>query len=31
MHRIMIVDDEENVSRALRRALAASDAEIELW
>ena len=31
MHRIMIVDDEENVSRALRRALAASDAEIELF
>jgi len=31
MHRIMIVDDEENVSRALRRALAASDVEIELF
>ena len=31
MHRIMIVDDEENISRALRRALAASDVETELF
>ena len=31
MHRIMIVDDEENVSRALRRALAKNDVEIELF
>lgn len=31
MHRIMIVDDEENVSRALRRALTAKDIEIELF
>ncbi len=31
MHRIMIVDDEENVARALRRALAASDVETELF
>ena len=31
MYRIMIVDDEENISRALRRALAASNMEIELF
>ena len=31
MYRIMIVDDEENVLRALRRALAEKDIEIELF
>lgn len=31
MHRIMIVDDEENILRALRRALAASDIETEIF
>lgn len=31
MHRIMIVDDEENVLRALRRALAASDIDTEIF